>query len=332
MSTPLEDRIALGVRAGLLEGLHAVVVLRGDEILAEACFPGEDQDWGRPLGRVDFTPETLHDLRSVTKSVVSLLYGIALDRGLVPPPGAALLHCFPAYPDLARDPARAGWTLAHALDMTLGTEWPESLDYTDPDNAEIAMERAEDRYRFVLDRPLAEPPGSRWTYCGGASALLGRIIEDGTGQRLDAFARDALFGPLGIDAFHWHAGDDGALSAASGLRMTARGLARIGQAMAAGGRWNGASVIPEAWLARLRASRIATGFGPGYSGQWYLTEQPAPSDPVQVMAGMGNGGQRLWVAPETGLVAVAFCGAYDRPDMWLTPTLLLQRSILAGLS
>ncbi|MEC9435379.1 MAG: serine hydrolase [Pseudomonadota bacterium] len=330
-ATTLAGRIALGHRAGLLTGLHALLVRRNGETLAEAYFDGEDEDWGRPLGSVAHGPETLHDLRSVTKSVTGLLYGIALDRGLVPPPEAPLLSCFPRYPDLAADPARAGWTVAHALDMTLGTEWPETLDYTDPANAELAMERAEDRFRYVLDRPVIRPAGEAWTYSGGCSALIGRIVEDGTGRRLDAFAEEVLFAPLGVGPWAWNAGEDGTLSAASGLRLTARGLARIGEAAAAGGLWNGAQVIPAGWLARLAEPRIRTDFGMGYSGQWYLTRQPGPGGMVDILAGMGNGGQRLWVAPSLGLSAVAFCGDYNRPDMWLTPTLALTRLILPAL-
>ncbi|MFX9054135.1 serine hydrolase, partial [Acinetobacter baumannii] len=87
----------------------------------------QDEAWGRPLGEVAFGPETLHDLRSVTKSIVGLLYGIALDRGKVPAPDQPLMAQFPEYPDLAADPARRDLTIAHALTMTLGTEWDETL-------------------------------------------------------------------------------------------------------------------------------------------------------------------------------------------------------------
>ena len=133
---------------------------------------------------VSFGPETLHDLRSVTKSVVGLLYGIALDRGLVPPPDAPLMAQFPEYGDLAADPARAGITVGHALTMTLGTEWDEERPYTDPENSEIAMEMAPDRYRYVLERPVIVPPGTRWIYSGGAVALVGALIARGAGKSL----------------------------------------------------------------------------------------------------------------------------------------------------
>ena len=106
--------------------------------------------------------------------------------------------------------------------MTLGAAWNEQLPYTDPANSEIAMEMAADRIRFVLSRPMEAEPGARWTYSGGATALLGALIARGTRTTLPEFAREALFDPLGIARFEWAAGQDGVASAASGLRLTAR--------------------------------------------------------------------------------------------------------------
>ena len=153
-ATDLREKLDAGVYAGLLNGLHSVVIARSGGLVFERYYKGRDESWGRPLGEVAFAPETLHDLRSVTKSVVGLLYGIALDRKLVPPPEAPLLAQFPEYPDLAADPQRARLTVLQTLNMTLGLEWDEMRPYTDPANSEIAMEYAPDRYRFILDRPI----------------------------------------------------------------------------------------------------------------------------------------------------------------------------------
>ncbi len=172
--------------SGRLAGLHGVVVLHHGEPILERYLQGEDWVWGRSLGHVVFTPETLHDLRSITKSVVSLLYGIALQRGLVPPPTAPLLAQFPGCADLA--PTCAHLTVAHALSMTMGTDWNERLPYTDPNNSEIAMEMAPDRWRYILSRDVLGPAGEGWIYGGGAVALIGHLIERGTGQDLSAFA------------------------------------------------------------------------------------------------------------------------------------------------
>jgi hypothetical protein len=111
----------------------------------------------------------------VSKSIVALLYGVALADGKVPPPEAPLFASFPEWADLAADPARNHWTIHNVLTMTLGTDWDElSVPYSDPTNSEIAMDTAPDRYRFVLGGQVVMEPGKRWTYNGGATALYWR--------------------------------------------------------------------------------------------------------------------------------------------------------------
>ncbi|MBN9021526.1 MAG: serine hydrolase, partial [Rhizobiales bacterium] len=318
----IAERLDAGIRSGLLRDLHAVVAARGDTVVLERYWSGEDAAWGEPLGVVRFAPETLHDLRSVTKSIVGLLYGIALGRGLVPPPEAPLMAQFPDYPDLAGDPARAGITVGHALTMTLGTEWNEDLPYTDPANGEIAMEMAPDRYRYVLERPVVEAPGTRWVYSGGAVALVGALLARGTGLPLPDFAREALFAPLGIEDFVWMAGRDGVASAASGLRLRSRDLLAIGQMVAAGGTHGGRQVVPASWIEASFTPRVPTGDGLEYGYLWFLGQgrTPAFAEPKRWAAGFGNGGQRLCIMPEAGLAAVIFAGQYDRFDTaWIAP-------------
>ena len=331
-SPDLAVRLAAGVRSGLLRDLHAVLVSRAGLLVHESYYEGRDESWGKPLGLVSFGPETLHDLRSVTKSVVGLLYGIALDRGLVPGPDAPLVAQFPEYPDLVANPWLACLTVGHALTMTLGTEWDEQRPYTDPANSEIAMENAPDRYRFILERPVLADAGTRWTYSGGAVALVGALIARGTGRTLPDFAREALFEPLGISTFEWIAGRDGIPSAASGLRLLPRDLLRIGALLAGGGEWQGRRVVSAAWLTASFAPAIPTGDGLHYGRLWFLGEAPTPAMGMQPwMAGFGNGGQRLWLMPAAGLAVVILSGNYNAPDAWVTPTRVWREIVLAGL-
>jgi CubicO group peptidase (beta-lactamase class C family) len=321
-------RLDAGIRSGLLRDQHAVLAARNGRIVLERYGAGADENWGGGLGVVLHGKETLHDLRSVTKSVVGLLYGIALAQGRVPPPEAPLYAQFPEHADLAGEPGRAAITVGHALSMTLGLEWDESsIPYTNPANSEIAMESAPDRLRFILSRPVVVPPGTRWTYCGGATALLGGLVARGTGMTLEAFAQASLFAPLGIGRFEWAGGDDGVASAASGLRLSARDLARIGEIM----RLGGGPVVPADWIARATRPAIPTGDGLEYGFQWFLGSAPAAGRPRRWVAGFGNGGQRLWLVPELGLTVVHFSGAYNRPDSWITPTRIFREIVLANL-
>ncbi|WBB97868.1 serine hydrolase [Solwaraspora sp. WMMA2080] len=327
MTSRMGELLAGAERVGQVDGLHAVVVVRRGETLWEHYGTGEDFSWEHSLGQVDFGPATLHDLRSVTKSVTALLYGIALGDGLVPAPGQPLLGQFPEYPDLATDPQRARLTVEHALTMSLGLDWREDVPYDSPDNAEIAMELAPDRYRYVLERPIVEPPGERWAYCGGATALLGKLIADGTGQALEAYGRAKLFAPLGVEQFHWMAGDDGVASPASGLRLAPRDLARIGELVLAGGVWAGRRLVPASWISEMLEPRLPTGWSAEYGYHWYL----------QALAGhrtasaMGNGGQRLIVLPDLELAVAVTAGNYDDPEQWRTPVAVLEQIILPAL-
>lgn len=331
----LADRLAETLRAGRAANLHGVVVIRNGRLVLEHYGAGEDFKWNKSLGMVTFGPDTLHDIRSVTKSIVGLLYGIALAGGRVPGPEEPLLRHFPEYPELATDARRARLTVEHALTMTLGLEWNEDVPYTSAANSEIAMELAPDRHRFVLERPIVEEPGKRWLYSGGASALVGRLIAKGTGKPLPDFARSALFEPLGLDAFEWMAGQDGVASAASGLRLTPRDLARIGQTVLARGRWEGREVVPADWLkAALRPRvRIDEGFDYGY--QWYLGVFPAAAGAgarrLPWVGGIGNGGQRLFVVPDLDLVVVITAGNYNTADQSTTPSTILNDVVLSGI-
>jgi len=159
---PLLDKLFAEKRVW---NIHGIVILRGERLVLERYFTGGDYARGRALGSVAFAADTLHDLRSVSKSIVGLLYGIALADGKVPPPEAPLLASFPEYPGLAADTARARWNVHHALTMTMGIDWDElTIPYTDPANSEIAMDRAPDRYHFVLEQPVVIEPDTRWIY------------------------------------------------------------------------------------------------------------------------------------------------------------------------
>ncbi|WP_233474682.1 serine hydrolase domain-containing protein [Azospirillum agricola] len=323
--------------AGLLPNVHGVVAARGERVLFERYWAGLDAARARPLGVVRFEPDTLHDLRSVTKSIVGLLYGIAMSHGQVPSPEAGLVAQFPEYPELAGDRARDALTVRHALTMTLGTEWDETtLPYSDPRNSEIAMDHAADRCRYVLGRPVVEPPGQRWIYNGGATALLARLIAKGTGRRLEAFARETLFEPLGIMRTEWETGADGEAIAASGLRMAPRDLTRIGTMILDGGFWRERRIVPADWLAASFSPAVPLPDGRHYGYQWYLGAVPADDGAggvrwEETVRAIGNGGQYLFLLPRLRLVVTVLAGNYDAPDQWRVPMTVLRDLLLPAL-
>jgi CubicO group peptidase (beta-lactamase class C family) len=344
----IEARLDTLIAANRAGGLHGVLVVRGRRIALERYFEGEDNNWGQRLGKVRFGPDTLHNLYSVTKSIVALLYGVALSEGKVRPPSAALYAQFPEYADLlATDPRREQQTIGHALSMSLGTQWNEiGLAYNDAANDEIGMEMAQDRYRFVLERPVVGPPGKRWHYSGGATALLARLIAKGTARPLHEYARAQLFDPIGLGRTEWVTSNetwvarqsgkgDGEPVAASGLRMMPGDLARIGQLVLDNGAVDGRPVVPADWLAECFVPRVSVNELQRYGYQWYLGDMEfLTGGKVRLehwVGCAGNGGQRLWVFPDLDLVIVVTAGNYSAPDQWLPPIRVVRDVVLPSL-
>jgi CubicO group peptidase (beta-lactamase class C family) len=311
------QRLAQAEQDGKVSGLHALLISQGRKLVFEHYGQGEDEAEGRGfLGTVVFAPEVAHDLRSVSKGVIGLAYGIALAAGKVPPLEARLYDQFPEYPDLASQPGRDRLTIHHVLSMTLGLDWDElTIPYGNSRNAENAMEAAPDRFRFILERPIVGEPGARWSYCGGATALLGRLIAKGTGEPLLAYCQRVLFDPLGFGPAAWAKGQDGEFRAASGLRLLPRDLLKIGQLVHAGGAWNGRQLVPRDWVKRAITPMVTIEDGRRYGYHWYLGASPVGASQrwQRWVGGIGWGGQRLYVFPELDLVVAQNCGNYEKP-------------------
>jgi CubicO group peptidase (beta-lactamase class C family) len=336
-ASDLATRLDQAIANKRIWNLHGLVVLRKDRLVLERYFGGEDRARGiGEIGHVTFKPDTLHDLRSCSKSIIGLLYGIALQQGKVPSPKAPLFSAFPEFSDLADQHGRNRLTIHHALSMTMGTDWDESsLPYSDPRNSETAMDDARDRYRYVLERRVVEAPGAHWTYCGGATAVLARIIAKGSGKTLHEFARENLFDPLGLGPTEWATGRDGEPIAASGARMSVRDLARIGTMMLHGGKAGRRTVVPAAWVRRCVTPVVSADEIRRYGYQWFMLDigfgKPkgwAVGRLERMWMAQGEGGQRLFIIPALQLVIAITAGNYGNEDQWIPPTRVLREVIL----
>ena len=272
------------------------------KLLYEEYFRGKDQTYGTSFGLRNFDSDSLHDIRSVTKNITGLIYGIALSEGLVASQDSVLVDQFP-YQDLKNDPERRKIKIEHALAMTMGIEWDESVPYTSSANSEIAMEDAPDRYRYALGRPLVNEPGTVWNYNGGAPTLIGQIITKGTAKTITQYATEKLFSPMEISNFEWLSGSDGTPSTASGLRMSNHDLAKIGLMLLNNGEYKGVQIVPKSWITESIVQRSVRPRSWQYGYLWWLS--PADIEPTSI-DGFGNGGQRLYVSFYAETVIVFF--------------------------
>jgi len=301
----MADRLAATSDANV----HAVLVARGGKLVFERYFRGSDEIYGRRVGNVTFDVDTLHNIKSVSKSVASLAVGIAIDRGLIGSVNEPIFSFFPELSDL-RSPEKERLQLLHALTMSMGLEWVEATPSNEGNNDEERMHMASDPCRYVLGLAATSPAGQAFFYNTGALTLVSAIVRKATGRTLDEFARETLFEPLGITRVEWIR-VKGDTDAGGGLRLRPRDMAKIGQLVLAGGRWNDSQIVSKAWIETSTAPKIEGTGGLFYGYLWWLGRSLLNGREVHWAGALGRGGQSIRIVPELDLVVVVTAGYYQ---------------------
>lgn len=318
---------AVQVFAESPRNLHALVVERHGRLVAEAYRDGADRStYSLWPTQTRFDSEVLHDVRSITKSVVALLWGIAEAQGAVPSVTTPVLDLLPALADL-RTGGRERITVADMLCMRSGLAWDESGGYGRWSNDEKALLWRGDRARYVFDRPVVAAPGARFNYNGGLTTVLGILLEERTGMSLQDYARQKLFDPLGIRDWEWVTDVRGRARAYTGLRLRPRDLARIGRLMLDGGRWQGRQVVPAAWARAV----VAPCAGGEYGYHWWSGSLWIDGRQVGWQGALGNGGQRLFIVAALDLVVVTTAGEYNDGTIGRAQRHVLEQVVAATL-
>jgi CubicO group peptidase (beta-lactamase class C family) len=334
------DQMSAAIRDGQYGNIHGVLVGRRSGIVYQSYFIGHDRVWQRgDVGEIAFTADSHHDVRSISKSVVSTLIGIAIAEGHIPSVDASLATLLPRYAHLLSGDKKS-LTLKHVLTMTAGLRWDEaSAPLVEADNDEIGMFRSADPAAFVLERELVAPPGATFNYNGGLTQLLAIILEARTGIALEEYAELKLFDPLGIKNAEWHGDLGGVPAAGSGLRLRMSDLGKLALLYANNGRWNGRQLIPEAWLDEATRPHVEVFSGEpddpvsvAYGYQWWLVDLPTTHDPVKMIQAAGNGGQNILILPTLDLVFITFAGIYGQADQSVFAEELLEKFIIPALT
>jgi CubicO group peptidase (beta-lactamase class C family) len=296
------------------ENIHAVLVAHGGKLVFERYLEGLDEIPGRFFGsreaNVTFDADSLHAMKSVSKSVASLALGIAIDQGLIRGVNEPILSFFPELSDL-RTPETERILLLHALTMTMGLAWVEATPTTgDFWNDEARMRMAADPCRFVLSRAVTAPAGQEFHYSTGALALVSAVVRKTTGRPLDEFARATLFEPLAISGAEWSR-VRGNTDAGGGLRLRPRDMAKIGQLVLANGRWNDRQIVSKGWIDASTAPLIKATDNQSYGYLWWLGRSLIQGRQVHWVGALGRGGQSIRIVPKLDLIVVVTAGYYQ---------------------
>jgi CubicO group peptidase (beta-lactamase class C family) len=268
-------------------GLRSFLVIRHGALVSETYWNGYDQD-------------TFQDLRSATKSITSLLVGVALSDASQP---------ISRYLDIPAE--KQAITVGDLLTMRSGLDCDDRLP-SSPGH-EDRMYASKDWVNFFLELDVKHERGTVARYCTGGVVLLGRIIEKASAARVAEFARTRLWEPLGIEHARWATFDDERGTDTGGhLRLRPRDFAKLGQLVLNRGAWKGQQLVPAAWIeqstreqTRIDAQQAA------YGALWWLDEVPAGDAKVPVVYASGNGGQLLFIVPALDLVVVSTGGNYN---------------------
>jgi len=225
------------IKSGVYGEIQSLLVVRHGQLVMEEYYRGT-------------TRYSRYQVYSVTKSVNAILIGIAVSQGRINDLQSNVFAYFPEYADLAtNDPLKQQITVEHLLTMTSGLNWDElTLSYNDVKNPVMQMSQNDDWLRFVLDRPMATTPGSKFRYNTGCSLLLGEILHRALGITVDEYARQVLFGPSGIVDWTWSRGSHDIINTGWGLTLRARDMAKIGQLYLQNGVWQNRQIVPSVWV------------------------------------------------------------------------------------
>jgi len=291
----LMHRILIGDDS--VKNIHSVLLVKDGRLVLEEYFYGTHRNH-------------LHPIQSDTKSIVSILMGIAVDKGLIETIDQPILDFFPEMTPAKLNADKRAITIEHLLMMAPGLQCRDSYRYKWRGLSE--MRQSADWTRFILDLPMAEAPGTRFEYCNGASFLLSAIIQKATGIRTLEFAEKHLFNHLGIKDLRWPADPQGVTIGWGEMRLKPRDMAKIGYMMLKGGQWRGRQIVSRNWVRESTQPHIKAG-AYEYGYQWWRGNAVKDNRVIDAIWAWGHGGQFIFVLPALDLVAVFTAKHYENP-------------------
>ena len=266
-------------------GVHSITIVRNGALVLDVYFH-------------DFTPNKLHFIRSCTKSIMSILIGIAIDQKYIKNIHRPVISFFPEKRFANLDERKKAMTLEHLLMMATGLKCRDSYKYRWKGIYDL-WKYADDWVQYILDIPMEEYPGTRFEYCNSASFLLSAIFQKVTGMKTKGFAKKHLFNPLGITDVAWKTNPHGITIGWGTIFLKSHDMAKIGLLCLKQGQWQDRQIVSKEWMEISTRKHIDTDMpsGAGYGYQWWVGTDGT-------YAAVGGQGQRIFVIPSKNLIAV----------------------------
>lgn len=277
--------------------LKGIVIVRDGHVVSEHYFNGDSVD-------------TLHDIRSATKSLTSLLMGIAVQKDLIHSVDDSIALYLPGLPKDGKEKI----TVKDLLNMRSGLDAYDD-DPSSPGN-EDRLDASSDWIRTVYAVPMKLAPGAKYVYCSLNAFLIGAIVENVSHMSLSQFAKTNVFDPLGIQKFSWRQVPVDRTTGQGNLSITTRDEAAIGELMLNDGIVNGRRILNHDWIAKTLASQVAISDGDPYADfygyMWYTKDELVGDHKVEVHFASGNGGNKIYIIPSLHMIVAVTSSAYGQ--------------------
>lgn len=284
------DRIITNDNRIFFKNVESIIVYSHGEKRFEKYYNGLDK-------------ESLCHIQSQTKSIVSLLMGIAIDKGFIKDENELVFAYFPAYFN-EKDKLKKSVVIRDLLTMSAGFRWEEMIAVDDPTNDNMNMYHSGNWLEYALSRPMEVKPFTEFNYNSGLPMIVAGIIEKSTGMRIEEFAQKYLFEPLGITDYRWEKDSTGFCHAGGGLYLKPIDMLKIGALVINKGMFENQQLISESWIKKSTMPYLTTNHdSSSYGYYWWIREvRFCTGKATKLISAEGYGGQKLYLFPEYQLI------------------------------